>query len=393
MLNSFVNSLRSRICHSSKSWSPFCIVRHYYAFNQAGYYIINPQARPPTLRVPAPKIVKSDKPSWRQPGHTCTVQTSIDDAGVATMNLSARPINGLNLELLTEINLKLNKLHSNPKCKALVLSVVCDDIPTEQCYQKVTELDYFHTYIPIPGMSNGILAADLDLLEFYNPDNKRLYEFFETLMDIWLQLYTSRLVTFAAFNGHSPFGGYWLGLACDYRIMAGDILGEEGADKYAFNIGQNEDKLGIVEDRGWPLWFSEEITTHFAGFLSRLGHTESERALYYCADVLFTVEMAHHNGLFDELLPRNEVLPATYQKCVEWLKVDDATRYQNKIRKRSPLSERFWRKQDEEVKYLIRFITDDKLQKDLDEYIETFKKKLKERSTTLKKRIEEHCAS
>ena len=44
--------------------------------------------------------------------------------GVATLQLNRKPVNGLNLELLTDLNIALEKLESQKTCKGIILTSV-----------------------------------------------------------------------------------------------------------------------------------------------------------------------------------------------------------------------------------------------------------------------------
>jgi len=250
--------------------------------------------------------------------------TSIDETGVATMRLNRRPVNSLNLEFLTEINMRLDRLHLDSACRGLILTSAND----------------------------GIFSAGLDILEMYNPDESRLREFWRSLQDMWLQLYTSRLVTIAAINGHSPAGGCLLSISCDYRIMA------EGK----FTIGLNETKLGITA----PSWFVDTM-------LQTVGHRECERALQLGS--LYKVDDALRIGLIDEVKPMADVLPTAQATMKEWLKIPAAARYLSKLALRSPASDKLQRNKQADIDQFVNLILKDSVQKGIGMYLDALKKK------------------
>jgi len=45
--------------------------------------------------------------------------------GVAVLNMCKKPVNSLNLCMLTELTVALEKLESNRNCNALVITSVC----------------------------------------------------------------------------------------------------------------------------------------------------------------------------------------------------------------------------------------------------------------------------
>jgi len=60
------------------------------------------------------------------------------------------------------------------------------------------------------------------------------------LQQLYIDLYSSRLATVAAVQGHAPAAGCFLAMACDYRIMSA------GDGKKVPTIGLNETRLGIA---------------------------------------------------------------------------------------------------------------------------------------------------
>lgn len=60
------------------------------------------------------------------------------------------------------------------------------------------------------------------------------------MQQLYIDLYSSRLATVAAVQGHAPAAGCFLAMACDYRIMSA------GDGKKVPTIGLNETRLGIA---------------------------------------------------------------------------------------------------------------------------------------------------
>ena len=60
------------------------------------------------------------------------------------------------------------------------------------------------------------------------------------MQQLYIDLYSSRLATVAAVQGHAPAAGCFLAMACDYRIMS------TGDGKKVPTIGLNETRLGIA---------------------------------------------------------------------------------------------------------------------------------------------------
>ena len=49
---------------------------------------------------------------------------------------------------------------------------------------------------------NSVFCAGLEITEMHQPDPVRLREFWSSLQDVWVQLYSYKLPTAAAITGH-----------------------------------------------------------------------------------------------------------------------------------------------------------------------------------------------
>lgn len=189
-------------------------------------------------------------------------------------------------------------------------------------------------------------------MEMYKPDPARMREFWSTLQDVWLKLYGSPIATAAAINGHAPAGGCLLSMCCEYRVMMPN-----------FSIGLNETQLGIVA----PTWF-------MATMKNVLPPRETEMAL--TLGTLFPTEEALRIGLVDELaIDKVDAI----RKCENYL---------NKFKKISPMAraltkQNFRNKEIQElednraadVDLFEAAVSNPKVQKSLELYIEALKKK------------------
>uniref|UniRef100_A0A672G7P1 Enoyl-CoA delta isomerase 1, mitochondrial n=2 Tax=Salarias fasciatus TaxID=181472 RepID=A0A672G7P1_SALFA len=133
--------------------------------------------------------------------------------GVAVMHMQCPPVNALSLEFLTEICITVEKLEMDKSCRGLIIT----------------------------SSQPKVFSAGLDLLEMYETSTEHRGEFWRAVQEMWLKLYSSKLVTIAAINGSSPAGGCLMAMTCDYRIMA---------DNPRYGIGLNETQLGMVA----PFW-------------------------------------------------------------------------------------------------------------------------------------------
>ena len=102
-----------------------------------------------------------------------------------------------------------------------------------------------------------IFSAGLDVSELVSPNPDRLPKFWNSLQQLYLDLYGSRLAVVAAIQGHAPAAGCFLAMACDYRIMSsgednsGDGGGGDMKKRFVPTIGLNETQLGIAGELPW----------------------------------------------------------------------------------------------------------------------------------------------
>lgn len=114
------------------------------------------------------------------------------DKGFLILKLNKGPVNSLNLEFLTALNIQLDKIEQDATVKGVILTSNCPNI----------------------------FSAGLDILEMYNSQPERIRQFWSALQDFWMKLYGSSKIFIAAINGHSPAGGCLMSISCDYRVMA-----------------------------------------------------------------------------------------------------------------------------------------------------------------------------
>ncbi|XP_074095681.1 enoyl-CoA delta isomerase 1, mitochondrial isoform X2 [Cotesia typhae] len=196
-------------------------------------------------------------------GNLITV-TQNDATGTSVLSLGRAPVNGLNLELLTEFNDSLKKIVKNGSKGVIITS----SLPT-------------------------IFSGGLDIMEMYKPDLKRAKQFWEQLQDTWMTLYGLSVPTAVAINGASPAGGCLMAMTCEYRVF---VDGKH-------SIGLNETKLGIVA----PTWFKDL-------YISTIGYRRAELALLQGTQ--FTPKEALDIGLVDELAANKE---EAIQKCQKFI--------------------------------------------------------------------------
>jgi len=94
------------------------------------------------------------------------------DKGYLVLKLNKAPVNSLNLEFLTELNIQLEKIEQNKEFTGVILT---------------------------SNLAN-IFSAGLDILEMYQIKADRGRQFWNALQEFWIKLYGSSKVYIAAIN-------------------------------------------------------------------------------------------------------------------------------------------------------------------------------------------------
>lgn len=245
--------------------------------------------------------------------------------GVAVMHMQSPPVNSLSLDFLTELCIGLEKLEMDKGCRGLIIT----------------------------SNQPKVFSAGLDILEMYGKSPERCGEFWKSVQEMWLKLYSSNLVTIAAINGSSPAGGCLLALTCDHRIMA---------DNPRYSIGLNETQLGIVA----PFWFKDTM-------VNTVGHRNTELALQL--GLLYKPAEALKVGLVDQLVPEDQVLTVATQTMAKWLSIPEHARQITKSMMRKPTIDKLRSNREADIQNFVNFITKESIQKSLRMYMEMLKQK------------------
>ncbi|XP_047026925.1 enoyl-CoA delta isomerase 1, mitochondrial-like [Helicoverpa zea] len=135
------------------------------------------------------------------------VGITVDDEGIATVQMQRVKVNSLNVELLQALRDSICEVEEK-KCKGMVLTSV---FPT-------------------------VFSAGLDLNEFHKPDVKRLTLMNECIFHASEKLFGTDLITTIAINGYTGAGACILALVSEYRAMT---TGQA-------TIGLNDTAVGII---------------------------------------------------------------------------------------------------------------------------------------------------
>ncbi|GJQ79698.1 hypothetical protein Trydic_g5845 [Trypoxylus dichotomus] len=252
------------------------------------------------------------------------VAVSVNEkTGIATVTMQRPPVNGLNYELLTELKSTLDELGS-AKVKGAILT----------------------------SSLKTIFSGGLDIMEMYQPKPDRAKAFWTALQDAWITLFSTPYPTVAAINGHSPAGGCLLSLSCEYRIMVNN-----------YTIGLNETKLGIIA----PFWFMSSMK-------NTIGNRESELAL--TSGTLYSTEEALKVGLIDEIAENKEDALAKSEKFFLRFKgINPMARAFTKDRLRGKIVQELLDRKQEDIDQFVFFVQQPAVQKGLEIYLQSLKKK------------------
>lgn len=260
------------------------------------------------------------------------VKTHVDEKSkVASLVLNRSPVNSLSFEMNTAISGALKSIEKEyPTVQSLVLS----------------------------SSNPNILSAGLDLTEMHKPDPQRLPKFWNSVQQVCLDLYGSRLAIICAIEGHAPGAGCLLAMACDYRIMAAS----HPDSKSPASIGLNETKFGFVA----PPFLAKLM-------FRTIGMRCGERALQL--GTLFNAEEALDVGLVDELVPAQSVIEKSHEIAIVWSRINPKARFASKMLGRKEYIDELLSTREKDTQNFCNFVMNKHVQAGLTIYMENLKKK------------------
>jgi Delta3-Delta2-enoyl-CoA isomerase len=247
-----------------------------------------------------------------------------DEIGVGVLTMNRPPANTLSLEMFQAMSEAIQTAEANTKTQALIVA----------------------------SSSPKIFSAGLDLAELYQPNSDRIEEFWNSFQQLYVDLYGSRLSTFAAMSGHAPAAGCMIALSCDYRLFSST----------GGKIGLNESLLGIAA----PPWLGQQ-------YMDTIGHRRAELAL--SLGTLFSPQEALDIGLVDQLVTDGDVIDAAKREAHKWIRIPMEARVGAKELTRGPQIQNLLDNRQEDTDHFVSFVTKESVQKSLDMYIEQMKKK------------------
>lgn len=245
---------------------------------------------------------------------------------VATVTLDRPPVNSFDIAFTDELTRALKVIEKSGEVDALILK---SNNPT-------------------------IFSSGLDLHDLFAQPRSHLELFWQHVQDLWLQLYSSRLPTIAAINGHCLAGGTILATACDYRVAA------EGN----YGIGVTAAKIGVIA----PPWFLKMLTYV-------MGQRNTELALQQGR--VFTPKEATSVGLVDKVCSKDMMDEECWKALEPFLTVSAESRATMKLSLRVDLIDNFLKSREEDMDNFVNFILKESVQNNLGKYMEQLRSKAK----------------
>lgn len=193
------------------------------------------------------------------------------------------------------------------------------------------------------------------------PDPKRLEQFWTSFQQLYLDLYGSRLATVAAIEGHAPAAGCMLALSCDYRIMS-KSEDESKKKKSIPTIGLNESQVGIVA----PPWLGKMM-------IDTVGRRCAELSL--TLGTLYTPEQALEVQLVDRLVSSNAVRETALETVKQFCRIPPPARMASKMLIRRDRLDQMEATRQQDLNHFVNFITNEKTQQSLGQYLAMLAKK------------------
>lgn len=148
---------------------------------------------------------------------------------------------------------------------------------------KTAENRNYNTLL-ISSSIQGVFSAGLDLKAVLNQSRENIEALWNAMQDAWIDLYSTRLLTIAAINGHCLAGGCVFAFSCDSRIA---LTGE-------YKIGITAARVGITA----PAWVHQL-------FAQLVGFHQAEKSILQ--GLSFTPLDAYKKGMVDELSEGSDV--------------------------------------------------------------------------------------
>jgi len=245
--------------------------------------------------------------------------------GIAEICLQKPPVNSLDRGMLTDLAEGVRRLEGDGCRGLLVTSGV-----------------------------RGIFSAGLNLPDLYNQQKPDLIEFWGMVQQMFLNFYSSSMVTVACISGAAPAAGSLIATSCDYRILL---------NQPKTVIGLNESLVGLPV----PDWMR-------MNFCDVVGRRQTDLALQM--GLLFPPPEALRIGLVDELAESGSLLREQALKKMEhFLKVPDVGRVASKRISTEPLVSYLSGRRQKDAELFVAGVSQEGVQAVMGKYIAALKNK------------------
>lgn len=263
--------------------------------------------------------------SQRRAKSSLVCVTTDPDTGIATIDLNRPPANALSSDLLRGVIEAVDECERGDTTTALLLT----------------------------SSNKSIFCGGLELQEMVAKDEGQLFEFWTTLQDMWLRLYTTKLAVAAAACGHAPAGAIVLLSAADFRVM-----------QRGFKLGLPEVKFGVPA----PLFFP-------GAAVNCVGQRAAELAVL--SGKMYSADEAADIGFVDALGDSRE---DTLTQCREVLlrltrDTHPEARAATKAAMRAPTVARFKAEQESAARQFAKLVVEPRVQDMVKLYVEAISSK------------------
>jgi len=207
---------------------------------------------------------------------------------------------------------------------------------------RIVEEDKKYNALILSSSIQGVFSAGLDFQVLINPHQKDIEVLWNAMQDAWIRLYSTRLATIAAINGHCLAAGCAFAFSCDTRIaQTGD-----------YKIGITAARVGITA----PLWVCQ-VFAQLVGF--HQAEMSILQALSYCPVDAFSKGMVDYlsEGSSEELITNAVNISDRY------LQVSQDARAEMKLSIRSSLLDKVKANRRQELDEFVKHICSRSVQK------------------------------
>lgn len=266
------------------------------------------------------------KQSIKRSSHLVSVkeESILDKFTIATISLDRPPVNSLSMVFVQQFNSAIRRIEESGQIDGVILK---SSVP-------------------------NIFSSGLDLSELCQTTPEQLKLFWKQVCDMWFSVYSSKLPTVAAINGHCLAGGAMIANACDYRIA---VNGDYG-------MGIIPVKAGVIA----PPFVTKSLA-HLIG--------ERQAELAILRGHVFSPDEAVAIGLVDELCDRSELQTRSIEALLPFLKVSQLSRSTMKMSVRREIIRTFQDTKEDVIEEFVRFVMQDSVQQHLGIHLEKLKRK------------------